>query len=193
MWALIIIVGKTCLLRRYANGYFSEDYIPTVFDNFHSADIEAPSGKFNISLWDTAGHEEYTRLRLLSYPNTDIFFFCFSVVDSNSFRNITQKWIPEITLNSCGVVSPFILVGTKIDLRDQNKISAEVIKQNGSIITYAHGEALAKTTGCIAYIETSSKKDIGVSTLAEIMIQAKEYSYGVSVQESKNKSRCKTQ
>ena len=49
-----------------------------------------------ISLWDTAGQEEFDKLRPLSYPQTDVFLVCFSVVESSSYDNITAKWIEEI-------------------------------------------------------------------------------------------------
>ena len=52
--------------------------------------------KISLGLWDTAGQEDYDRLRPLSYPQTDVFVLCFSVISPTSFTNITNKWIPEI-------------------------------------------------------------------------------------------------
>ncbi len=52
--------------------------------------------KVSLGLWDTAGQEDYDRLRPLSYPQTDVFVLCFSVISPTSFTNITNKWIPEI-------------------------------------------------------------------------------------------------
>ncbi|CAN0429251.1 unnamed protein product, partial [Phaeothamnion confervicola] len=69
----------------------------------------------NLGLWDTAGQEDYDRLRPLSYPQTDVFLVCFSVVDPTSFHNVKLKWIPELQHHAAGVL--FILVGTKLDLR----------------------------------------------------------------------------
>ena len=63
----------------------------------------------NLSLWDTAGQENYDRVRPLGYPNTDVFLMCFSVVEPNSFNNIKAKWYPEIDHHCHGV--PIILVG----------------------------------------------------------------------------------
>ena len=60
--------------------------------------------------------EDYDRLRPLSYPQTDVFLVCFSVANPTSFENIRSKWWPEIQQHAPGC--PFILVGTKGDLRD---------------------------------------------------------------------------
>ena len=70
----------------------------------------------NIGLWDTAGQEDYDRLRPLSYPQTDVFLICFSIVNPASFENVRTKWFSEIKYY-CPEI-PIILVGTKVDLRD---------------------------------------------------------------------------
>ena len=50
----------------------------------------------SLGLFDTAGQEDYDRLRPLSYPETDVFLVCFSVVSPSSFENVKEKWYPEI-------------------------------------------------------------------------------------------------
>lgn len=40
--------------------------------------------------------EEYDQLRIMAYPNTNVFILCFSVVDPDSYSNILSKWIPEL-------------------------------------------------------------------------------------------------
>ena len=64
----------------------------------------SPSG-----LFDTAGQEDYDRLRPLSYPQTDVFLVCLSVVSPSSFENVREKWVPEIT-HHCPK-TPFLIVG----------------------------------------------------------------------------------
>lgn len=64
----------------------------------------------------SAGQEDYDRLRPLSYPQTDIFFVCFSVISPTSLENTEARWVPEIT-HHCPSV-PFLLVGLKTDLRE---------------------------------------------------------------------------
>lgn len=83
------------MLISYTEGKFPKEYVPTVFDNYEATIIvEGKEVKF--SLWDTAGQEGYARIRTLSYPKTDIFLLCFSVVNHPSFVNVKDRWYVEV-------------------------------------------------------------------------------------------------
>uniref|UniRef100_A0A667X2A8 Rho-related GTP-binding protein RhoA-C n=1 Tax=Myripristis murdjan TaxID=586833 RepID=A0A667X2A8_9TELE len=75
--------GKTCLLIVFSKDQFPEVYVPTVFENY-VADIEVDSKQVELALWDTAGQEDYDRLRPLSYPDTDVILMCFSIDSPDS-------------------------------------------------------------------------------------------------------------
>eukprot|EP01097_Dermamoeba_algensis_P005902 TRINITY_DN371_c0_g1_i4.p1 TRINITY_DN371_c0_g1~~TRINITY_DN371_c0_g1_i4.p1 ORF type:complete len:184 (-),score=46.39 TRINITY_DN371_c0_g1_i4:227-778(-) len=152
-------VGKTCLLIAYANNRFPEDYIPTVFDNY-VVNITAGETNIELGLWDTAGQEEYDRLRPLSYANANVFLICFSVVNPVSYENITAKWYPEV-IHYCPEV-PQVLVGTKVDLRKDSK----------EIITSEQGEALSKKIKAVKYMECSAKTGENLKPVFDEAIKA---------------------
>jgi small GTP-binding protein len=64
--------------------------------------------EITIGLFDTAGQEDYDRLRPLSYPNTDIFLVCFSVVAPVSFENIKEKvsYLSKLKVNNSSNFCP---------------------------------------------------------------------------------------
>lgn len=76
----------------YTQDRFPTEYVPTVFDNY-SATVKVDGKMVTLGLWDTAGQEEYNRLRPLAYPNCDVFLIVFSVVEPSSFVNARKKVI----------------------------------------------------------------------------------------------------
>ncbi|CUM67002.1 uncharacterized protein PRCAT00004689001 [Priceomyces carsonii] len=163
-------VGKTCLLISYTTNTFPSDYIPTVFDNY-SASIMIDGEPIKLGLWDTAGQAEYDRLRPLSYPQTEIFLCCFSVVNPDSFANVKAKWIPEIMHHSPKDVL-IILIGTKIDLREDPAAAEELAQQHIKPITTQQGNKLAKEIGALKYMECSACTQVGVKEIFDYAIRS---------------------
>lgn len=149
-------VGKTCMLETYSEGRFPKAYIPTVFDNFNSIRI-IDGNNVNLSLWDTAGQEGYDRLRLLSYPQTDVVILCFSICSKDSLANIATKWLPEVK-EHCPNKAIF-LVGTKKDKRYDNP-GAESVSE-------AEGQKQADTLGITKYLECSALTQEGLNEVFE--------------------------
>ncbi|KAH3760863.1 Rac GTPase protein [Pelomyxa schiedti] len=146
-------VGKTCLFIRYTTGSFPSEYIPTVFDNY-SANVMFENKPYNLGLWDTAGEEDYDRLRPLSYPQTDLFLVCFSIMSPSSLENVRSKWFPEIS-HHCPT-TPFIIVGTKRDLRTDPVCLQRLIQRGQAPVSFEMGSEMARELHAPAYIETSS-------------------------------------
>lgn len=162
-------VGKTCMLISYTTDSFPREYVPTVFDNY-STSLRVDDVTVNLGLWDTAGQEDYDRLRPLSYPQTDVFILCFSVVSPTSLENICSKWVPEVR-QFCPEV-PILLVGTKIDLRD-DPITVKNLQHEKKVpITKNQGIKTATKVKAYNYIECSALTQQGLNQVFEEAVRS---------------------
>lgn len=109
---------------------------------------------YTLGLFDTAGQEDYDRLRPLSYPQTDVFLVCFSVTSPASFENVREKWFPEVHHHCPGV--PCLIVGTQTDLRDDPSVREKLAKQKMQPVRKEEGERMAKELGAVKYVECSA-------------------------------------
>lgn len=164
-------VGKTCLLISYTTNKFPSEYVPTVFDNYAvtvmcviatsqltrsrlTTYFRIGDEPYTLGLFDTAGQEDYDRLRPLSYPQTDVFLVCFSVTSPASFENVREKWFPEVHHHCPGV--PCLIVGTQTDLRDDPQVREKLSKQKMQPVRKEDGERMAKDLGAVKYVECSA-------------------------------------
>ncbi|MEE6518467.1 hypothetical protein FKM82_029472 [Ascaphus truei] len=127
-----------------------------------------------LGLYDTAGQnvsliyftvfqEDYDQLRPLSYPNTDVFLICFSVVNPASYHNVQEEWVSE--LKACMPRVPYVLIGTQIDLRDDPKTLVRLLHMKEKPLTHEQGMKLAKTIGAQCYLECSALTQKGLKNV----------------------------
>eukprot|EP01115_Flamella_aegyptia_P007512 TRINITY_DN3116_c3_g1_i1.p1 TRINITY_DN3116_c3_g1~~TRINITY_DN3116_c3_g1_i1.p1 ORF type:complete len:199 (-),score=26.87 TRINITY_DN3116_c3_g1_i1:246-842(-) len=162
-------VGKTCMLISYTTNSFPGEYVPTVFDNY-TANAIVDSQPINLGLWDTAGSDEYNTLRPLSYPGTDVFIICFALSSPSSFESVKTKWHPEVT--HFNPKTPIILVGTKLDLRDDGNLINSLREQGLKPISMENGDKLAKEIEAAKYLECSAKTQEGLPVVFEEAVKA---------------------
>eukprot|EP00475_Leptophrys_vorax_P028672 TRINITY_DN4164_c0_g1_i1.p1 TRINITY_DN4164_c0_g1~~TRINITY_DN4164_c0_g1_i1.p1 ORF type:complete len:222 (-),score=56.18 TRINITY_DN4164_c0_g1_i1:98-763(-) len=113
-------IGKTCMLSTYVSGEFPEEYVPTVFTNY-SKNVTVDGKQVKLGLWDTAGQEDYDRLRPLSYKKANIVMVCYSIDSADSVKHVREKWAVEA--RTYAPTADIVLVGLKIDLREAAKSS----------------------------------------------------------------------
>lgn len=175
-------VGKTCLLISYTTNAFPGEYIPTVFDNY-SANVMVDGKAINLGLWDTAGQEDYDRLRPLSYPSTDVFMVCYSIISQASYENVRSKWVPELRHHAPNV--PIVLVGTKSDLRNDESVVNKITNSGGSLVTEAQAKQLAEDIGAVKYHECSALTQEGMKAVFDDAIRT-----AMAPKRKNKKNRC---
>ena len=133
-----------------------------VFDNY-AVTVMIGEDPYTLGLFDTAGQEDYDRLRPLSYPQTDVFLVCFSVTSPASFENVREKWFPEVHHHCPGV--PCLIVGTQIDLREDPTVVEKLARQKLRPISAETGERLARELGAVKYVECSALTQQGLKNV----------------------------
>lgn len=155
-------VGKTCMLISYTTDSFPTEYVPTVFDNYQ-ANVMVNAKPISLGLWDTAGQEDYDRLRPLSYPNTDVFLVCYSIISPTSLENVGNKWLPEIR-HHCPA-APFLLVGTKSDIRNDKALQEKLRNKGTRLVDFDAAKQKGNELGASATMECSAKTQEGLKNV----------------------------
>lgn len=134
-------VGKSAITLRFVSDSFSKDYLPTIEDCFR-APCEVDGETAMLDILDTAGMEDYNALRDQWVQEGNAFLLVYSVTSRASFEDL-KNFRDRIFLANDGDVA-IVLVGNKIDLKDQRVISTE------------EGRALAQRYGNIPFVECSA-------------------------------------
>ncbi|KAK9390307.1 P-loop containing nucleoside triphosphate hydrolase protein [Lipomyces mesembrius] len=135
-------------------------YVPTVFENYPH-NVKLQSGKMlTLDLWDTAGQEDYDRLRPIAYTDVAVVLLAFSVDMPVFLENVYDKWWPEV-MHYCPFGTPMILVGLETDLRRDGNVIKMLRSQELAPVT-RHVQSMANKIGHVPYIECSSKTGEGL-------------------------------
>lgn len=154
-------VGKTSIARRFLGESFIHEYKRTIGADFYVKrdtyeDNSLGKIMFEWLIWDLAGQPAYNEVRPLYYRGAQGALVVFDVTRPETYYNI-PKWLSEYWRH-CGTVLPFVLVGNKVDIRDNSP--NPVPKEAG--LEYA--KIASKTVGIdIPYIETSAKTGENIS------------------------------
>lgn len=152
-------VGKSAILLSYTTNSFPTEYAPTVFDNY-SANVMFQGKVVNLLLFDSAGQDDYDKLRPLSYAKTNAFLVCFAIDSRASLQNVGKKWIPEIR-HFCGPDVPIIVVGNKSDLRESRNDNRDKIMSKEEITQLSldfSGELYCPIFECSAQTQDNLKE-----------------------------------
>ena len=119
-----------------------------------------------LSIWDTAGQEDFDRIRQMSYNDVSMFFVCFSVVDSITCENVRVRWLPEIRQHCPNAM--IMLIGTKLDLRESGESDPTARRH---AVSFEQGSALANEIGAVRYMECSAISSLGVKAIFDTAVR----------------------
>uniref|UniRef100_A0A1B0DAP1 Uncharacterized protein n=1 Tax=Phlebotomus papatasi TaxID=29031 RepID=A0A1B0DAP1_PHLPP len=149
-------VGKTNLIVSYLENRFVPEHIPTASD-IYNVDVQVDDAPVRVTICDTPGQDTLDVLRELSYPDTNIFLLCFSVVHPETFRSVKTKWLPRLSQYQDARV---VLIGTHADLRSDRStiIRLQVFEscQGEKPVSLTDAWDFARSIGA-KYIESSSR------------------------------------
>ncbi|XP_055711665.1 ras-like GTP-binding protein RhoL [Phlebotomus papatasi] len=150
-------VGKTTFLFTYINDFYQESFGPTIYDRKELV-VNVDGQAYWVQFHDTAGQEDYEMASSFAYDLADAIILCYSIPKRISFENISQRWIHK--LNSANKDAPFILVGTKFDIKTPTFVSSR------------EGKALAKKIGANKFIECSAKTQKNINEVIHEAVRA---------------------
>ncbi|KAH0793663.1 Ras-related protein RABD1 [Histomonas meleagridis] len=150
-------VGKSCLLLRFAEDMFSDNYISTIGVDFKIKKIELDGKSIKLQIWDTAGQERFRTITKSYYRGSNGIVVVYDITDRESFEQVSH-WMTEIDSHASPDVCR-LLVGNKCDLNDKRAVKTE------------EGEALARQFG-IPFLETSAKDSMNVDEMFTTMAGA---------------------
>ena len=139
-------VGKTCLIRRYTNGIFNEDYISTIGIDYDSKKEIIDDINVQVKLWDTAGQERFRAITPNNLRNAEGTMLVFDITNSDSF-NALKDWLESIKTHfgEKNISIPIIIVGNKIDLEDKRDVEKDDANKFAQENNYKYFETSAKT------------------------------------------------
>lgn len=142
--------GKSCLLIRFAEDIFSENYISTIGVDFKIKTISIHDKTVKMQVWDTAGQERFRTITASYYRGSNGIILVYDVTNRDSFDHISY-WMKEVDRLAAPDVCRLI-IGNKSDLKEKRAVSTE------------EGQALAQQYG-VGFLETSARENNNVDSM----------------------------
>ena len=137
-------VGKSCILNRFMNDTFTEDYQATIGLDFQTKKkVQIDNQDIHLLLYDTSGQEKFKSLIPMYTRNANIILLVYDITSQNSFNNLSN-WLEDL-INVKKEEVIFAVVGNKTDLEDNREVSAEEWKKFAEEKNFIFAEVSAKT------------------------------------------------
>ncbi|KAL8622842.1 hypothetical protein ACOMHN_026963 [Nucella lapillus] len=154
-------VGKTSIIRRYTEGFFSPNYKLTIGVDFAMKTFEWNDAlKINLQLWDIAGHERFGHMTRVYYKYAIAAVVVFDLSRPATFDAVL-KWLDDV--NSKVMLSneqpvPVLLLANKCDI-DEVSIDREKI------------DSFCKQHSFIGWFPTSAKSNTNIDEAMKFLVE----------------------
>jgi len=136
-------VGKSCILNRFMNDTFTEEYQATIGLDFQSKNVQIDNQDIHLLLYDTAGQEKFRSLIPMYTRDANIILLVYDVSSKDSFMHLSD-WLRDLTnIKKEEVI--FAVVGNKIDLDDRREVNSEEGENYAKEHDFIFAEVSAKT------------------------------------------------
>ena len=136
-------VGKSCIMNRFMNDTFTEEYQATIGLDFQSKNVQIDNQDIHLLLYDTAGQEKFRSLIPMYTRDANIILLVYDITSKDSFLHIPE-WLKDLTNIKMDEVI-FALVGNKNDLGDNRAVSIEEGQKFAQEHDFIFQETSAKT------------------------------------------------
>ena len=169
-------IGKSCLIERYINNTFKENYIATIGMDIRQKRLDINNIDVFLTINDTAGQERFRSLTKMVYKNTDGILVGFDLTKPKTLEQV-EFWINQIESNKTKDSSiSLVLFGNKCDMKEEIQVKEEDIEK-------------IKEKYNLRYYETSAKDGTNVQNifeyLAKIVLKSRGFLENVNIDEIK--------
>lgn len=155
-------VGKTSLIYTFFHKEFPKKYVPTIMDHFQTRVPVKKKDSIVVSIWDTAGQEDYAHLRKLCYVDASVIMMCYSCVSMVSLDSLETRWLPEVIENQ---ENPnIVVIGTKTDLKE--------LVDEKKVVKLEYGVSQAKELEAFGLVECSAMNEHNIREAFALAISA---------------------
>ena len=167
-------IGKSCLIERYINNTFKQNYIATIGMDIRQKRLDINNIDVFLTINDTAGQERFRSLTKMVYKNTDGILVGFDLTKPKTLEQV-EFWINQIESNKTKDSSiSLVLFGNKCDMKEEIQVKEEDIEK-------------IKEKYNLRYYETSAKDGTNVQNifeyLAKIVLKSRGFLENVNIDE----------
>ena len=176
-----VAVGKTSLINIFIDPNFNKNISPTLSPSYLTKLVEYENKTFLLSIWDTAGQEQYRAMNKIFIKNSNIILFIYDITNKSSLKELSF-WIKYVETCIGKDSAVYGVIGNKLDLFDKE----DEIKEKGQdfeLVNTEEGKKFAEEIGA-EFLETSAaQKAPGLDNLINKLI-------GIYINKKLNIKKC---